>query len=244
VRRAVPLLALFLFVAGSAHGATAPELKTARGKTTAEGTVRFTLRIDASIGGQAITSREAGTVSFVRRHAHLYKLVPNAPVPQELILIGPITYTNANVQAALADPSVKPWTKLDTRRLTARQRKQYPDELAHVRALAFLADGVTSSKRLATTTVNGATMTRFRGRVDPARIEADAGIRKALANDYVAQPFPADFWVDRSGRLRRVTVAYKTANGTVITIDGRFSKFGIEVDLKLPAKRLIEDISP
>ena len=43
---------------------------------------------------------------------------------------------------------VTKWTKLDTRRLTAKQRRAQPDELAHVLAAAYLADGVAHPKRV------------------------------------------------------------------------------------------------
>ena len=56
-------------------------------------------------------------------------------------MIGPFTYTNANVQAALNDPRCKPWTKLDTRKLTPKQRRDQPDELAHVRGPRHLPTG-------------------------------------------------------------------------------------------------------
>src|SRR5205814_2208307 len=72
---------------------------------------------------------------------------------------------NANVEAALNDPSVKPWTRLDTRRLSARQRLAEPDEVAHVLAPAYLADGVADPKREGSEEDG---TTRFTGRVDPA----------------------------------------------------------------------------
>jgi hypothetical protein len=235
---------------GVSQAAAAPNLGGVRARTTAAGTVHFTLRIDAGVGGRVIVSREAGALSFARRRAHLYKLDASLPVPQELIIVGPFTYSNANVQAALRNPRVKPWTKLDVRRLTAKQRKQYPDELAHVRVLAYLADGVAKATRIASTTVEGVRATRFRGYVRLASLlphvpaSQRASIRTAARNNFLDRPFPADFWVDRHRRLRRVRVAYATAKGMRVVIDGRFSKFGVAINVKLPPKRSIADISP
>ena len=124
-----------------------PSLIGAGAKTRAAGSAQFKLTITAVVGGSTIVAEENGTVSFSTRRAHLYKQIPGSPVPQELVLIGPYTYTNANVQAALSDPTVKPWTKLDTRRLTAAQKRRQPDELAHVLAPAYLADGVAAPTR-------------------------------------------------------------------------------------------------
>ena len=87
-------------------------------------------------------SSETGTIAFSSRRAHVYKLIPGSSMGQELIVDGPFTYTNANVEAALKDKTVKPWTKLDTRRLTPKQVKAHPDELAHVAVMVHLLDGV------------------------------------------------------------------------------------------------------
>ena len=225
----------------------APSFATARARTTAAGPVQFKQLIEADVGGNAITAEENGTVSFTGRRAHFYKQIPGSTVPEELVLVGPFTYTNANIQAALSDPTVKPWTKLDTRRLTAKQRRTQPDELAHVQAPAYLPDGV-SAPRPAGRAANGTT--RFTGVVDPARLARTvpaavrASIVTAVGNDYAAKPFPATFWLDDQGRVRRVRVDYKTPQGTRITIDTSYSHFGSKVDVNLPAAGDIADISP
>jgi hypothetical protein len=252
VRRlpALLLLAAVLSACGGGSSSSGPNAATARSTTVAEKSARFTLLIDAVVGGQTVQSSETGTIDFTKRLAHLYKLVPGGGTPQELILKGPYTYTNANVAAALNDPNVKPWTKLDTRRLSASDRTTHPDELAHVRALVYLPDGIERAKRLESTTVAGERVTRFSGNVDPTRLVARApaaersSIRVALRNDYPAKPFPATFWLDDGGRVRRVLVAYTTAGGTQISLDGRFSEFGTAIDTTLPPASSIQDITP
>jgi hypothetical protein len=244
------LLLLLLVPAVSACGGTKHEaavgLAGASSRTSAAGTASFTLSIAALIAGQHVRSGERGTVSFTDVRAHFYKLVPGGGLPQEVILVGAFAYTNANVDAALNDPSVKPWTKLDTRRLSAADRSKQPDELAHVRVVAYLADGVRGAKRIGT--VKGTT--HFRGLVDPARVVARApgadreAFRIAIRNDYPATPFPADFWLDGAGRVRRVRVDYRTAGGGRIVVDAGFSNFGRTIDVALPPAREIQDITP
>jgi hypothetical protein len=240
-------LALVALVLSACGGSSAtdsgPSLTGARAKTTAAGTAQFKLTINAAVGGSTITAEENGTVSFSRRRAHLYKQIPGSPVPQELVLIGPYTYTNANVQAALADPTVKPWTKLDTRRLTAEQKRKQPDELAHVLAPAYLSDGVEASKRVGREQDG---TTHFTGVVDAARLagRVPAAILTAVRNDYAATPFDTDFWLDDQGRVRRVLVDYTTPQGTKLTIDTSYSEFGTAIDVTLPAPGKIADISP
>ena len=161
--RFAPLALAALLLAGcggsSSHKATsttttttrtpvsAPSFAAARARTTSAGPVDFRQLIEAHVGGGTVRAEENGTVSFTERRARLYKQIPGSPVPQELVMLGPFIYANANIQAALADPSVKPWTKLDTRRLTAEQRRTRPDELAHVLAPVYLADGVAVARQ-------------------------------------------------------------------------------------------------
>ena len=253
VRRLSILLLLVVALSacgGGSSSSKAPDPAAARSTTVAEGTARFTVLIDATIGGNAVRSSETGTLSFAERQAHVYKLVPGGGLGQELIFDGPYTYTNANVEAALNDRSVKPWTKLDSRRLSAKERSSRPDELAHVRVLVHLPDGVESATRLASVTVADERVTQFRGLVHPTQVVARApaaerrGIAQALRNDYPAKPFLASFWLDDAGRVRRVLVSYNTPGGSEISLDGRFSGFGTKVDLTLPPARSIQDITP
>jgi hypothetical protein len=231
----------------AAPAAASPSFVDARARTTTAGPVQFRLTIKAIVGGSPVVAEENGTVSFVERRAHLYKQIPGSTVPQELVLLGPFTYTNANVQAALSDPTVKPWTKLDTRRLTAKQLRDQPDEFAHVIAPAYLPDGVAAPKRTGSGP-NGTT--RFIGVVDPARLArrvpaaVRASIVTAVRNDYAATPFPAAFWLDARGRVRRVRVAYTTAQGSQITVDTSYASFGTTIDVRLPAAGDIAVITP
>ena len=250
--RRFPLLLLVLALSacgGSTHAKTV-EFAGASGRTVASKTASFTLSISAMIAGAAVRSSETGAVSFVDRRAHFYKLVPGGGLPQEIVLDGPIAYTNANVDAALNDTRIKPWTKLDTRRVPAADLKSHPDELAHVRVVAYLADGVNGAQRIGDETVRGQHRTHFRGLVDPTRLVARvpaadrAAFRTAVSNDYLATPFLADFWLDDAGRVRQVRVDYRTAGGGRIVVVGTFSNFGGKVDLTVPAASKIQDITP
>src|SRR6476646_7521895 len=120
VRCLVPILLLVLVLAAcggsDTHSAAAVGLAGASRRTVSSGSASFTLVIDGTVGGSSVHSSETGALSFTDNRAHFYKLVPGGDLPQEIVLDGPLTYTNANVQAALNDPSVKPWTKLDTRK--------------------------------------------------------------------------------------------------------------------------------
>jgi hypothetical protein len=244
----VALVALTLSACGgSSSKGDQVSLDGASARTAAEGTARFTLSVTADLAGTKVTADENGAVSFTHRRAHLYKLVPNSGLPQEVIVDGPYVYTNGNVQAALSDPTVKPWTKLDTRRLTASQRARQLDELAHVLAPAYLAQGVSQPHRVG---VAADGTTQFTGRVDPARLarrvpaSKRAAILAAVRSDYANRPFETSFWVDDQGRVRHVLVDYTTDKGTHFTIDATYTDFGVAVDRSLPPASAIQDISP
>jgi hypothetical protein len=252
VRRWSPIVVLVLALSacgGSKHTESVG-FAGASSRTVADGTASFTLLIGATIGSASVRSSETGAVSFSDRKAHFYKLVPGGGLPQEVILDGPFAYTNANVDAALQDSTVKPWTKLDTRRVPAADLKSHPDELAHVRVVAYLAAGVEGAKRIGLETIAAQRLTHFRGLVDPARVVARApaadrnAFRTALSNDYQATPFLADFWLDDAGRVRQVRVDYRTVGGGRIVVRARFSGFGGTIDLTLPAADKIQDITP
>jgi hypothetical protein len=216
-------------------------------RTIAAGTARFRLSVNGSVGGIDVSADESGTLSFTGQRAHIYKLLLSGGLPQEVIIDGPFEYANGNVEAAMNDATIKPWTKLDTRRLTLKQRLASANELAHVRAAAYLVYGVAHAVRVGAGP--GGTI-RFRGTVDPARLAARLppslrdSIVLAVRNDYVDGPFPADFWLDRAGRIARVHVAYTTPGGGRIAVTARYSNFGMRVKLALPPVRSIQDITP
>ena len=198
------------------------------------------------ISGAEIKAHDTGRVAYDGTRAHIYKLSPGSQFPGEVIVIGPFTYTNANVQASLQSPEVPPWTKLDTRKLSAKAATNQTDELSHVLApvyLAFGASHVTLHRRVA----DGAV---FYARIDPKLVLSKlpaarrAKIEKAVRSDYPAGDFNARFWVDSHDRIRRVIVAWATPNGTPVALDTSYSAFGAPVNTKLPPARSIKDITP
>lgn len=252
VRPAIFLL-LVVFLAGcggSSHPAattttpTPVDVGQAGARTTAAGTARFTLAIGGTVSGLAMRADERGSIAFNQPRAHIYKLLATGGIPQEQIVDGPFVYTNGNVQAAMADSRIKAWTKLDTRRLSAAQRRANGDELAHIRAPAYLIEGVAHARRVG---ASSGGLVHVRGVVDPARLAArvpNAGIVAAVSADFATTEFPADFWLDAQGRVRRVHVSYRSGSSGRIVVNATYSGFGSAVPLGLPPASHIQDISP
>lgn len=247
--------ALLLLVAGCGGSGPRPaapapgprSIAGAAAGTIGAGTARFTLTVTGSIGGLDAGASERGSLSFTRELAHIYKLLLSGGTPQELIVDGPIQYANGNVDAAMNDPTVKAWTRLDTRRLTSKQQLANDGELAHIRAPAYLIEGVRTARVIGPGP--GGT-THFRGLVDPALLEArvPAALRPSLMAavraDYVSRPFSADFWIDAHHHVRRVHVTYATPRGGRVTVDATYSGFGARVPLGLPPASGTTDITP
>jgi hypothetical protein len=256
VRRAsiAALLALILVgCGGHAHRAATtsppsplPSFAEARANVLKTKTAKVDQDTTIVVDGTEIKAHDTGRVAFDGSRAHIYKLSPGTTYPGEVIVIGPFTYTNANVEAAMQAPEVPPWTKLDTRKLSAKAAGNQTDELSHVLAPAYLALGasnVTLRRRVA----DGAI---FSARIDPKlvleRVPAArrTKIEKGVRSDYPAGDFNARFWVDSGNRVRRVIVAWASAKGTRFTVDTSYSLFGAPVDTKLPPARSITDITP
>lgn len=223
-----------------------PSFAAARGTTFDARTAHLTQTTSIVVGGSRIDAHDTGTIAFDGTRAHLYKLDPGSNVPGEVIVVGPITFTNANVQASMMSGDVKPWTRLDTRRLPVREERNRPDELSHVLAplyLAYGARGVSLARRVA----DGAI---YWARIDPALVlrripdGRRALVAKALRGDYPAKAFNARFWIDSRDRIRRVIVSYATPQGTPVAIDTSYDRFGAPVAIAAPPARDVKDITP
>jgi len=223
-----------------------PSFAHAEATTLALRTAKLDQTTTVVIGGSEVKAYDNGKVAFDGSRAHIYKLDPGGQFPGEVIVIGPFTYTNANVQASLQSPGVRPWTKLDTRKVSARAATNQTDELSHVLAPAYLALGATNVS-LKSRVSDGAV---FWARVDPKlvirRVPAArrAKISKAIRGDYPAAAFNARFWIDGRDRIRRVIVAWTTSSGTPVALDTSYSAFGSAVDTRLPQADRIKDITP
>ena len=167
-RRSVSLvLVTALAACGTSSSVQPVDLGAAAKRLTS---ARFTITIQANIAGIAAETQENGTISFIARQAHVYKLTGGSgqPTPVELIYDGETVYSNANVLAALANPAVKPWIR-------QRRTAAHVDDVDHVRALAALAGAAVDAQRIGPD--------HYRARVDPGRL--GPAVARVVRADYV-----------------------------------------------------------
>jgi hypothetical protein len=224
VRRLAPLA---IVAALAACGSSSPKPVALGAAAKSLTSARFTISIEANVAGLAVQTEENGTVSFTERIAHVYKLTGGSgqTVPVELIYDGDTVYSNANVLLAMTDSSVRPWIR-------QRRNARHVDDVDHVRALAQLASAAGDPTRVG--------KGHYTAQVDPGRLPA--AVARVVRADYVAKPFPADFWLDASGRVERVRVSYPTPKGGRIVVVGKFGDFGVKVDVTPPAPGDVETV--
>ena len=67
-------------------------------------------------------------------------------------------------------------------------------------------------------------------------------VRPRARSSAAPRPFPADFWLDDTGRVERVRVAYTTPKGGSIAVVATFTDFGTKVDVTPPAPGDVENV--
>ena len=91
-------------------------------RADARGSTQVTA-IDA--GGSPLEASETGNVAFtLPRRAHIYKLLPTGGIPGEVIVDRAVRVRERRTFRPRSPTRRQPWTKLDTRRLTARRARE------------------------------------------------------------------------------------------------------------------------
>ena len=223
-------------------GRLPPDLSGARERTVADGSAAFTITIDVDgRGSPRSRSSETGTVSFRTRPGASLQARPGrgraaGADPERPVHVhererrrGPRRSRGEAVDEARHAASPGPGGR-PPRRARARPRARLPR-----RGRRGCDRGGRRDDRLR------------RGRPTTRRRSIRAGCvpacpqsigRQPSTNDYPAEPFPADFWLDDRGRLRRVVVAYRTAGGTRDQSSTAASReFGTAIDLDPAGRR-------
>jgi hypothetical protein len=201
-------------------------------------------------GQAAVTMTADGVLDAKARTADVTVTLPGLGKVALRIVDGAIY---AKVPEAMASLSPKPWLKLDVAALGAAVGQfgsQNPAD--HLDMLA----GMTDVTEVGSEKIDGVETTHYRGKVDVAKaIKAatNPAARKNLesaAKAMATATMPADVWIDKQGRLRKMTftMTAKPAAGSGVkgnaTMVGAatFSDFGTPVKVTAPPAADVADM--
>jgi len=212
-------------------------VQAAAQKTVQAGSEHVAIEANASSGSRKVGLTGTGDFDSQNRQG---SFVANASIggiqaSLEEVLDGTTAYVRSPLLTVLL-PAGKSWLKIDLAAAgqalgidTAVLRAQDPAvALAQLQALQNV-------RTVATATVNGATLTHYRGTLDTAKLpKASADALSASGSS----PGPADVWVGDDGYVHRLRLTTRKttssgAAGTVVT--ERLSQFGKSVLVSVPA---------
>jgi hypothetical protein len=196
-----------------------------RGTAQQQGDATAHLTVDFVSGGQAI------------------------PMEMTLLLEGghAVMYIKSSLFTAQL-PAGRQWLRIDLDAAGSPLGIDVSSLLGSANTVAPLEHGLQSTRRLGRAKVAGATTTHYRATLNVAKaaaavpeygrqvrsIERTTGIK--------LRKVPYDVWVDRKGRMRRITVATPTLVGTArgtATMTMTYTGFDVPVSIKAPPASLV-----
>jgi hypothetical protein len=134
-------------------------------------------------------------------------------------------------------PAGKAWVKID---LTKTGRASGFDftsfSAATPRQALALLEKARKATKVGTETIDGAGTTHYRATIDAAKVPKE----KLLGGAEVTYQ-PVDVWVDGSGRVRRMRLAYSAGTAGASDMTMTLSQYGRPLTIELPDKSVIWD---
>jgi hypothetical protein len=252
MRVAIASLALAAGLAGCGSADTEQEavtpLAAAVSTTQRETSARMTFQTVGKVSGQEVRGKGTGLVQFKPPKAQLTLTVSAAgqSVAIDEVMDGTTMYMKLPKEAAAGIPGGKTWISLDLDRVSggaisgAMSQSQDPSE--QLKLLSTISD----AKAVGKDTLDGATVTHYRGVLDYDEIAKSGpeSMRKAAQMTLKVSNrsrVPVDVWVDEQGRIRRQRfvldtkgIAGSPPQSQTITTD--YSDFGVDTSaIKAPS---------
>jgi hypothetical protein len=252
-----------LTLAGCGSGTSSATLIRNGGpKTIAQHTAALSFSVASDASGSMVTSTGDGSVDFVQkvvRGTFTVNGVPGVPDGSKAdgIFEGQFIYAHLLGAAAKSLPIPTPWIKVDLRALANIPGLDLGTiSLAHDinPNLFFLFErGVTNPVTVGKESVAGTATTHYKVTIDLNKaVKGLTGddattINKDLAA-YTTPTFPAEFWIDGPGVIRKATftATIKGAKGKPDnheTVTVTFPSFGAPVDTSLPPADQTSDLT-
>jgi hypothetical protein len=243
--------------------------------TTQARSARFSMTVRTSFAGEQVpasTATTEGTYDYVAHKGQMNTTVKTAGIPfrltQRTLVIGSAVYTKMPTPPEVpdGDPPIpqghhKPWVKLEL-----------PMELAGgsglgpgfgpgpgdgpgdpTEALRYLQEASSKAEVVGEEQVRGVASTRYAVTFDAAKHAAQVPteLRGLVKEAGLAFPRPADVWIDRQGRLRKIHYAVTmrvSGEGASVPVTTETTlelyDFGVEVHVVPPPASQVEVIRP
>jgi hypothetical protein len=239
--------------------AAAQVVRAAYAKTTSGETAKVRLDVRTSGGGTPLALSGDGVVDFGTRKSQLRLNIPTIGTTDVRTVAG-VTYVRVPASFAVFTGG-KPWVKLDRAALGAAGMGALGDSGTTDPAdvLAYLAGASDKVTKVGEETVATTPTTRYRVEIDlrKAARDADAAGRAAAASAekvFGSPTLPADVWLDRDGRLRKLVLrqtvapaaspsgASASAAGVELYVALTLPEFGVPVHVTAPRAAEVADL--
>lgn len=202
-------------------------------KTAAAGSEHLALKATGSFAGQKLTLGGSGDFDTKRNAGTLHLDLSAGPVATTIdeVLSGGVAYVKSPL-FSIGLPAGKTWLKLDLAKAAASQGVDLSSLLSQDPSQALTAlKSLRGATKVGTETIDGASTTHYRARIDASKLGAAAGSATARI------PGSYDVWIGDDGYVHRVRTRLAAATGgqngaVALTVD--LSDFGKKVAVTIP----------
>lgn len=241
MRPAVALvpLALVLGACGGKSTASADPVAKAATKTTGEGSAHVKFTATSVANGLRVAITGSGDYASSPRRAQV-NVAFTSPLSsgtiRELMQGSTIYMVSPLFKSSI--PAGKAWVKIDLTKTGRASGFDFTSFSAATprQALELLQTTAGKPTKLGTETIDGVETTHYRATIDAARVPKE----KLLGGTEVTYQ-PVDVWVDGSGRVRRMRLAYSAGAAGASDMTMTLSQYGRPLTIELPDKSVIWD---
>lgn len=267
-----PVAAVALALLASGCGAATPKAASAAevvhgsyDKTTAAKTAKINLSEQIDQGGSAasqhVSVTGSGSVDFAHQTSNFSMQLPTGQSVR-ILYTGGVVYEKLPT-ALTSKLGGKPWLKIDLNKVA---QSKYGASLQQLTAntphdpadtLAYLRGASSKVTKAGTATIGGTATTHYKVTLDldkAAKTPAEKQAIAKVATQLGTHSLPADVWIDKQGRLRKMTITEKitppkasgsaTSTGPVtLHLTETVSDFGVPVHVVVPPAAQTTDLT-
>jgi len=230
-------IALVLAACGGDAASLDPVAKAAT-KTTSGGSAHIRFTASSTTNGVKVDIRGSGDFASApeRAQVNLQFSSPQSNGTIRELLKGTSIYMVSPLLRS-SIPGGKAWVKIDLAKAGRLSGFDFNSFSAVTpRQTLELLQKTGKVTKVGSESVDGVSTTHYRATIDPAKVKKDA----RLGGRNVTYE-PVDVWVDGSGRVRRLRLAYSAGTAGSSDMTMSFSQYGRPLSIVLPDKSVIWD---